>query len=251
VGTFAIPPWLEGRIAGAPFPSRKNLVFRVNWEGSVRVAKVFSEEFRERAKTEYEVLGLCKDARISAPRPLLLKGDVIVMTSLRGRPAFELLQGVSERNPSSGTTNNGRQAFHSIPKPTAAILDGIAGWLARFHGAFRWERVRGDSISKNFMCSSTGVAGFDFEESVPGDPVADVGQFCAHLLASGERFSSPLFGAAGYFTSRYWRHSGRDRSAELPAAVSDGLRHYARFRRDGALLRSWAGRITKDGLGRI
>ena len=232
VRTITIPGWLENSITGPPFSSRKNLVFRVRWGGKARVAKVFSGEFWDRAGTEYELLGLCRDAKIRAPRPLVLKDNVVIMTSLRGRPAFELLYVADVR----------------VRASRAAILDGVAGWLARFHKAFRWERQRGDSIAKNFMCAGTGVAGFDFEESAEGDPLADVGQFCAHLLASGDCFTPPLFEAAGYFASRYRRHSGRDRSDELPEAVSNGLEHYARFRRDGALLRSWAKKIRGRGL---
>ena len=248
MSTKGLPSWLAGRVTGPPLPSRKNLVFRVSWGGRSCAAKIFSRASKERAATEYRVLGLCRARRLPVPRPLLLRDGVVIMTWLRGRQAFELVHaGLGGRGPE--TTSAREKGYWMEEGMVQRLLDGVASWLARFHRAFKWEVRRGDAMLKNFIYSRNVIYGIDFEESVEGDPLADVGQLCAHLLASGERFSPPLFRAAGYFAKSYWRHSGEDRSGELPEAVAAGLEHYAQYRRDGPLLRRQALKIRRGGSG--
>lgn len=243
-----LPPWLEGCVIAPPLPSRKNLVFRVRWRGRTCAAKVFGPASEERAATEYRVLGLCRERRLRTPRPIVLRDGVVIMSWLSGMPAFEVF--LSRLRSAGGADSRGRGAgsFEVERSQVAPVLDGVAAWLAGFHRAFRCELRRGDAILKNFICSGKVIYGIDFEEAREGDPLEDVGQLCAHILASGERFMTPLFDAARYFALRYWARLGEDRSGELPRAVASGLEHYARYRRDGPLLRQWARRIRDGGL---
>ncbi|MGQ9583059.1 MAG: hypothetical protein ACUVV6_06045 [Thermoplasmatota archaeon] len=242
-----VPDWLEGRVVGPPFPSRKNLVVRVMWGGRECVAKVFGRGRLEAANTEWRVLEICRDRGVRAPRPLALREGVIIMSRLEGPSLFELM--FSLERPGAGSARRESHLECDIELSAAApLLEGAAFWLAGFHRVLGPRATRGDSMLKNFLISGGEVYGVDFEEAAPGDPLTDVGQLCAHLLASGRGFSPAHFEAVRHFAEAYWSGSGEDRSGELPPAVAAGLEHYARYRRDRSRLRNWAARILGKGL---
>ncbi len=210
---------LECRMIGEPFASKKNKVFKIDHDGKQCIAKVYSDEFRGRAENEYRMLVECEKRGIEAPKPVEMREGAIIMSIIEGKSAHETID--------------------QSPEDT---IDKVAEWLVKFHKAFDWKIARGDCILKNFLIGEKAY-GIDFEESHECDPITDVGQACASLLASGEKFSSSRFELARLLCARYILHSEKDEREKLPHAIADGLRHYAPYRQDGNQMMVWASKI--------
>jgi len=212
---------LENSLSKNPFDSKKNNVFKIVYNGKECVAKVYSDEFVTRAENEFLILEECKKREVPAPEPIELRNGAIIMTYVDGVRAYELL---SEK-----------------PEKT---LEEVAFWLGDFHKSFNWKMCRGDCILKNFIIGEK-TYGIDFEETFPGEPMFDVGQAIAHLLASGNKFSNERFSLSRIFAKKYFSYT-KKKNERLSYYIAEGLRHYARYRHDGEQLRTWACRIESE-----
>jgi len=219
---------LEKARVGDVFRSRKNRVFKVALGGETLVAKVFPPDEVDRALHEHSVLRSCVDRGVRVPRPVKQDGLVILMEYVEGRSAAE--------------------SIDSAPSDAEEILRGVLGWLTDFHRAHGFRVCRGDSVLHNFIISHEGVAGIDFEESHEGDTLEDAGQVIASYLGMRPSFVDAKLRIAGGAAHEYLARSGRGGDRDVASAVSSALRHYAKYRDDGPLLRTWADRIERTGL---
>ncbi len=219
---------LEKARVGDVFRSRKNRVFKVVIGGDTLVAKVFPPDGSDRACSEHEILQACAERQIRVPRPVKLAGRALVMEYVAGRTASEALDAP------------GSDAEH--------VLRDVVDWLSGFHAADSSGMCRGDCVLHNFLMTSEGVVGIDFEEAHRGNPADDLGDVIASYLSMRPQFIEEKFAIAERVVSEYMSRSGRDGSGDIPLAVANSLRHYGAFRKDGALLREWADWIEREGL---
>jgi aminoglycoside phosphotransferase (APT) family kinase protein len=219
---------LENARIGEVFRSRKNRVFRVLLAGETLVAKVYPPGGDARASNEYSVLQACVEREVAVPRPVKHSGRALLMEYVEGMTATE--------------------SIDSSPARTEPTLLSIIEWLSEFHGAHGSRLCRGDGVLHNFLMTPEGVVGIDFEEAHEGRPLEDLGQVIASFLSMRPAFVPVKMSVARRAAGEYLKRTGIDSGTEIPLAVSDALRHYAKFRDDGDTLLAWADRIARDGL---
>jgi len=219
---------LESARVGEVFRSRKNRVFRVVIGGETLVAKVYPLGGDELARHERSMLEGCVERGMMVPRPVRQSGRSLLMEYIEGTTAA--------------------QAIDSDPGDAQSILFQVVDWLSIFHRAHDFRLRRGDCVLHNFLLTSRGVAGVDFEEACDGDPLEDLGQVIASFLSMRPAFVASKMAVARRVAAEYLKMTGLDRGTEVPQAVSDALRHYAAFREDGDDMRTWADRIAREGL---
>jgi len=225
---------LEEKMIGERFPSRKNRVFKISYNDSICVAKVFHKNRIEKAKIEFEVLEICQDKGILCPIPLELMENAIIMSYIPGNNLMDVLNYL-ERKKSQSNSNI----------ETANLFDLTAKWLAEFHMATESKLTRGDAILKNFIISDKQIFGIDFEESLHDDALQDLGKACAFILSLNPIFSRKRFEEARFFSNRYWHYFGSNRSDELPNIISNELRNISPYRDEPDQLNAWADKIKK------
>lgn len=243
-------PEFEEKMLGEPFFSRKNRVFGFRSGNQTLVVKVFSEKFIDRASAEYKILEKCFKNNVKVPTPIECRNGAIIMSYINGDNAGDIFDKCltaycnTHKKSRTATKNQASPANMDMKN----LMDNIANWLFRFHKAFEFKVVRGESILRNFILSGQEIYGLDFEETREGDPLSDVGCMYAHILGISPQFKKVNFEASELFARNYWRYSGKDRSGELPSAVAESLEFYAKFRKDGQQLMEWAKKIMKNGL---
>jgi len=226
----------DGRF-GPYMPSKKNRVFRSSVCGREYFVKVFRDEWKERARTEFGVLSECREKGIPAPLPVAVFEGAVVMEPLEGRSVAEIFDEMFSHSLGPDISDAQRD-----------LADNLAKWLSSFHVAFDFRLARGDAILKNFVITPSGVCGLDFEEVAPSDTLNDLGQLCASALMTDPVFTASKNSFARYLASCYWAHSGRNRADELATAVSTAIRYYAPFRSNGSELMRYAARIENGEL---
>lgn len=72
---------------------------------------------------------------------------------------------------------------------TRPMIDKVLAWLQELNASTgpRGTFVHGDFYYDQVLVRNNAVAILDFDRSYRGDPLADVGNFCAHLLLMGRR----------------------------------------------------------------
>lgn len=234
--TFSLADLEKGR-TGPFFHSKKNRVFRSVVDGESFVVKVYRGEWRERARVEYDVLRDCCERGVLVPVPLALLEGAIVMTPVDGQVAGEVFDRIIVPPSRIGLTSE-----------LERLADSLARWLANFHIAFDFGRVRGDTILRNFIVADPGTFGLDFEEAATGDTLLDLGQLCASAMMTDPAFTEQKIAFARHLADRYWACSGQRRAEELTGAVSAAIRHYSQFRSNGQELLSFASRMERGEL---
>jgi len=219
---------LENARVGQVFRSRKNRVFRVLLDGETLVAKIYPAGSDDRALREYCVLEACIERGVRVPRPVSQSGRFILVEFIEGKTAVE--------------------AIDSFPADAESTLSDVTEWLSGFHKAHDMRLCRGDCVLHNFLIASRGVVGVDFEEAHDGNPIEDMGQVIASFLSMRPAFSEGKMEVARRIAAEYLTRTGLEKGDDVPQAVSDALKHYGRFREDGALLNMWAERIAHRGL---
>jgi tRNA A-37 threonylcarbamoyl transferase component Bud32 len=221
---------------GEVFRSRKNRVFRVSYGGKTLIAKVYPSSNTDAAREEFEILQRCSDLGLRVPRPVELVGNTIVMTCVEGVNVSEAVDHLLD------------ESTVAEPDSVHDLAEGLADWLALFHKAFEFKFCRGDTILRNFLLSKDGIHGIDFEEAHEGDPISDIGELCASILGMRPLFGLRNMEMTSSFVDKYWKSTGEDRSSDLPESVAKALEHYARFRDDGEVLRTWSRKIRSSGM---
>jgi hypothetical protein len=210
---------LECDRRGHDFKSRKNRVFRSVFQGNDCVVKEYSGEFPGGPATEESVLIECAKAGVRVPRLLAHIENAIVMEFIEGDNVADVFDEACDRATAPDPSNE-----------LNAMGNALARWLWEFHGAFSHHRIRGDGILRNFIIDSSGIVGLDFEESSEGDPIDDLGFLISNILMTDPPFTELKLSFARHVARCYWGFAGRDRSSDLPIAVSRGIQHYAKYR---------------------
>lgn len=224
---------LERMRVGEPFFSRKNRVFKVDIDGKICVAKVSGPGRECSIANEYEILCRCRRYGVSVPEPLLQLENAFVMSHVGGDNASEVFD--------SSFEGAGQMAGDVA---LDQLANRFASWLYSFHEAFDFGRVRGDSILRNFIDAPEKLVGIDLEESHEGDPIEDLGQVCAYIIATRPMFVDTKFDFARKLTARYEDRIKDDIRSRLPGSVSCALRYYGGFRSDHVLMNEWADKIA-------
>jgi tRNA A-37 threonylcarbamoyl transferase component Bud32 len=229
----------EGLRVGEVFRSRKNRVFRIAYDDTICVAKVYPWANSKVASDEFDLLSRCFELGLRVPEPLELVGNTIVMTYLDGVNVADAF----EPPPHDEAA---QEAAEKIPFDE--LSEGLADWLASFHKALDLKVRRGDTILRNFIQHRGKIYGVDFEESRKGDILLDLGELCANILGMRPLFSSRNTMLTRAIISSYWEAIGRDRSDDLPEAIALGLEHYAKYRKDRKVLETLAQSFRNEGL---
>jgi aminoglycoside phosphotransferase (APT) family kinase protein len=230
---------LEAHRVGQFFHSKKNRVFRSVIEERPCVVKVYRGEWKERAPLEFRLLRDCRDKGVAVPEPIALLAGAIVMAPVEGEVASDVFDKMISANSTLILTSEQER-----------LANSLARWLAGFHSAFGFRMSRGDTILKNFVCTSEGIIGLDFEEAAPGDPLPDLGQLCASALMTDPVFTERKVAFVRHLADRYWTCSGQRREDELVGAVASAVRHYAQYRANGQELLAYASKV-ESGIIRI
>ena len=169
------------------FWSKKNQVTLLIMEKNRMELKVVAKYFVwGEAKTEWEILKKAHQWGLKTPKPLHLYKNIIFM---------EFLPGLSLKIMS----DEGRE-----PLP----VDLLAKWLADFHRAFKngdKTLLKGDGMFPNFLYreDKNELYGVDFEESIMGEEITDVGEMVTSLLLMGDSFSEKNLKRATDFFKTY------------------------------------------------
>jgi tRNA A-37 threonylcarbamoyl transferase component Bud32 len=188
-------------------PSKKNIVYHLSTEEGDLILKMFQSE---RAENEYSILLSCRSAGIHVPRPYLLGKGFILMEFLEGRNLCDLLNETLD----------------------TSCVEMIADWFVAFHHSFRkgdHTLVKSDSKLQNFLLTTRGIAGLDFELSHEGDPLEDIGEMCAHILDTDPMFTRRKFELCEHLLLRYSEKAGNTLSG-ITRWVMLALEEAARFR---------------------
>ena len=121
-------------------------------------------------------------------------------------------------------------------------------WLAGFHTSFDYQLCRGDANARNFLISSSGVVGVDFEESVESDTIHDLGQVCSSILSMHPMFTKAKIRFCSWLAGAYFSSSGETRMADMIEATAVALENSAAFRSDGRLMRMKAAEFRNTGI---
>ncbi|MFO7991391.1 MAG: phosphotransferase [Thermoplasmata archaeon] len=213
------------------YASKKNNVFKIEYGGNRYVVKRFSDEFKEGMEREKEVLTRCMESGVHVPRIIEYRHGSLVM---------EYIPGDDCKNSFLDRGVDGKKE----------LLAKVAGWLFDFHKAFEFKGRRGDSILANFILSRRDIYGIDFEESVEGDYLRDIGDLCTSVLRLKPAFTESRFSMVRYFLDEYFTRSGRD-EVDINEQLVGSLLHYSRYSSMGDLMERWADKIQENGLASI
>lgn len=183
-------------------PSRRNRVWVV--ETDVRPV-VVKRSLSGKIENEFETLVLARKAGLPVPYPLLKEEDYLVLEYIPGESCEILIN-------------------HMF---SSEAVDGIGRWLAEFHrclGDDSKSRIVGDAIPSNFILNDGLTYGLDLEDSGPGDPLDDLGEMVAMILASEPFFTPIKFDLCLRMIKSYGAFAGSDVAEEVRPYVSKHLR---------------------------
>jgi tRNA A-37 threonylcarbamoyl transferase component Bud32 len=224
---------------GQDYPSRKNKVFKSELEGELVVVKIFPVDRYEAASAEFTILERCSKAGLAVPSPIRLLQGAIVIEHIEGTTVADALDSI-DAEIGLGAPDGMERA--------GPIMRSLGCWLASFHELHGFRVARGDSIMRNFILVDHALYGIDFEEASECDVLLDLGQMCSSLLSMRPMFTKEKFELVHILSNHYFEAAGTSRLDDLPGKISEALRFYARFRRDGGSLLTWADRIEHSGL---
>lgn len=213
------------------YESRKNNVFKIKVHGNQYVVKRYSDEFEDGMGREVDVLTRCKEMDLKVPEIVEIQDNYLMM---------EYISGDDCKNSFLDRGVDGKKE----------LLIKIAVWLSDFHGTFDFEMRRGDSILSNYILSRRDIYGIDFEESVEGDYLRDLGDLCTSVLRLKPAFTKGRFSMVRYFLDEYFTRTQRD-EVDISEQLVGSLLHYAKYSSMGDLMERWAEKIGDDGLTSI
>lgn len=169
------------------FMSKKNQVTLLIMEKDGKELNVISKFFVwGNAETEWNILTKAYNAGLNVPKPLHLYQNIIFMENIPGTTLLMIHDNREGRLP----------------------VELLAAWLAEFHRTFKngdKTMLKGDGMFPNFIYQreNNRLYGVDFEESVEGREIIDVGDMMTSLLLSGDSFSDESRGEAALFLKIY------------------------------------------------
>ena len=119
------------------------------------------------------------------------------------------------------------------------LVDQLASWYYEYHNIN--NMIKGDSTLRNFICTSDGVYGLDFEESRKGDWMSDIGGTAASLLDTDPINDIRKRKLVWRLLDRYLTHLSESRNEATDRlylkTIVDSLRETYRWRLDERILR--------------
>lgn len=158
-----------------PLFSRRNEVFLSEIQCNGKTTMVIVKECRstEEAQTESEILRFLRDRKISVPEVYDVRDKYLLLEYLQGFLLTDLVD--SKCNHPNWVTE-------------------LAKWFANLHLSTLDNQgkvlLKGDSNLRNFILTSKGFFGLDFEEKIYAYPEKDLGECCAYILANNPMFSN-------------------------------------------------------------
>ncbi len=199
--------------------SKKNIVLHIVVNGETEhvsqsiIAKLFVTEGFER---EMALLRLCNEKGFAVPQLLRSEDGVILMQYIPGETLVETVNRTFD--------------------PQIAEL--LADWYFRFHSIT--NVLKGDPRLRNFIATSEGIIGLDFEEAHPGHWIVDIGGICASILDTTPVFDVRKRRLVWVLLDRYLRCMGEKRTSAIEGSflnsVADALAETAHWRQDTRLL---------------
>lgn len=203
-GWYALKSALNRRIV----PSRSTLVQSKRnrvWVVETDVRSVVLKQFLSgRCGDEFETLLRARKAGIEVPYPFHKDGDLLVMEYIPGESCEMMINHVF----------------------SSEVAEGLGSWLARFHfglGDNTRAQIMGDAELSNFLYHEGRVHGVDLEDSIPGNPLEDLGQLIASMLCGEPMFSPIKFDLALRLLSSYESASGKQVTEQVRPFVSKYL----------------------------
>ncbi len=183
-------------------PSRKNRV----WVAETDVRPVVVKRFLTgRCGSEFEALLMARENGMAVPYPLWKESDHLVMEFVPGEGCEMLINSMF----------------------SSEAAEGIGAWLSQYHRLPSRDsrpRIMGDAVLSNFVMSDRRVFGLDLEDSNFGDPLDDLGQVVASVLASEPFFTPIKFDLSHKIIGSYDRSSGTESTDLVRPFVSRHLR---------------------------
>jgi aminoglycoside phosphotransferase len=182
------------------FDSKKNQVFLVSDSFEVSsnyvVLKIYNDEFKKNAKIESNTIKKLNQLDVSSPKIIDHSTDWILLEYIPGLSILQIVD--SDR----------------IDIEPDRLITLLADWLAQLHSKTLvldpepQVLLKGDCILKNFIYDNDlhQLYGVDFEESVIGEPLRDVGAVCSAILTIKPMFSSSDFNLCEAFIKSYMSH---------------------------------------------
>ena len=183
-------------------PSKRNRVWVV--ETDVRPV-VVKKSLSGKCGNEFEVIIQARGAGMNVPYPLFMEGDYLVSEYVQGETCDTLIN-------------------HMFSNQAA---EGMGEWLATFHallGQGPTRKVMKDAVLSNFILSDQKVFGVDLEDAGPGDPLDDLGQLCASILANEPYFTPIKFDLCMRMLQSYERAASVGVVEQVRPYVSKHLR---------------------------
>lgn len=189
-------------------PSKRNRVWVA--ETDVRPV-VIKRSLTGKCGIEFEALLVSRQGGLAVPHPLWMEGDYLVMEYLPGESCEMLINSMF----------------------SSEAAEGMGAWLSAFHKRDRaspWANIIGDAVLSNFLMSDGRVFGVDLEDSCRGDPLDDLGQISASILASEPFFTPIKFDLCQRLIASYDRASSAESREKVRPFVSKHLRLNAKAR---------------------
>lgn len=185
------------------FFSRKNSVslhcYNAKVEEFLFIKKIYKTAGD--AEKEYANLGKIVSLSIPAPKILACDGNALYLEYLQGIIFTDILE------------------YNLLP--AKIWTSALARWFWNLHSSTRdkYGRVilKYDCNLRNFLYANNMVYGLDFEDSVRGYPVEDIGQVCAYILANRPAFSRTRLAEVTLFVQNYCLY---DQSLDLKKVES-------------------------------
>ena len=198
------------------FDSKKNNVYLVTADDQVNanefVVKVFTDEFKNNAKTEFATINQLSNLGIPVPKLVEYSDGILLLEYIPGNTVLQIIDKMMNDKTSLPDDEDNIELKR--------IFDLLAQWFADLH--FKtWQPkpeskneqnhlpgcslLKGDCVLKNFIYdpSTLMIYGVDFEESHFGSPVLELGAICAAILTIKPMFSNMNFKLCEYFIDSY------------------------------------------------
>jgi hypothetical protein len=198
--------------------SRKNVVLAINLascNGTPEryVAKLYVTEPYEK---ELKILRDCARKHLRVPIVMRAESGVCLMEYLEGELLVDRLNRTFDES----------------------LAEEIAAWYYSFHSL--QHMIKGDPRLRNFICTSDGLYGFDFEEAAPGEWMIDIAGISASMLDTDPIFDQRKRVLAWSVLDRYLDLRGEKRNDDTATSyvntIADTLQQTGRWRSDSRII---------------
>ena len=210
------------------FKSKKNVVIHIGVGPDPAMLNLVAKMFvTEHFKTDLMALKLSHENGLTVPRVVDANDGVILMDFISGESLTERINRTFD--------------------PT--LIDDLAKWYYDYHSIR--NMIKGDPRLRNFICAENVLVGLDFEETISGHWILDIGGVSASLLDTKPVFDSRKRKLVWHLLEEYLSLRGKERSKSndglFITTVSEALKRTAYWRKDNDIL-ALADQIRESGI---